>query len=245
MPTERLSMRRIRQVLQLHFGAQASARVIAREVGVGRSTVQDYLARAGAAGLDWPLAPDLTDAAIEQRLFPAPNCKSGARRYPEPDWAALAREMKRPGVSLTILWEEYAAVHPQGYGYSRFCELFRAFERRLSPTMRQTHVAGHKAFVDYSGKKVPIVDPLTGEVRLAEIFVGVLGVSNLTYAEASWTQGLPDWIGAHVRMFRFYGAVPRLLVPDNLKSGVTKASFYDPELNHPGPLAASHVFLAG
>src|SRR3954469_24976038 len=153
MPTERLSMRRIRQGLQLHFGAQASARVIAREVGVGRSTVQDYLARAGAAGLGWPLAADLTDAAIEQRLFPAPSCKSGARRYPEPDWGALAGELKRPGVSLTILWEEYAAVHPQGYGYSRFCELFRAFERRLSPTMRQTHVAGHKAFVDYSGKR--------------------------------------------------------------------------------------------
>ena len=240
MPTERLSMRRIRQVLQLHFGAQASARVIAREVGVGRSTVQDYLARAGAAGLGWPLAPDLTDAAIEQRLFPAPSCKSGARRYPEPDWGALAREMKRPGVSLTILWEEYAAVHPQGYGYSRFCELFRAFERRLSPTMRQTHVAGHKAFVDYSGKKVPIVDPLTGAVRLAEIFVGVLGASNLTYAEASWTQSLPDWVGAHVRMFQFYGAVPRLLVPDNLKSGVTKASFYDPELNRTYGAMAAH-----
>ena len=240
MPTERLSMRRIRQVLQLHFGARTSARVIAREVGVGRSTVQDYLARAGAAGLGWPLAPELTDAAIEQLLFPAPSCKSGARRYPEPDWGALAREMKRPGVSLMILWEEYAAVHPQGYGYSRFCELFRAFERRLSPTMRQTHVAGHKAFVDYSGKKVPIVDPLTGEVRLAEIFVGVLGASNLTYAEASWTQSLPDWIGAHVRMFRFYGAVPRLLVPDNLKSGVTKASFYDPELNRTYGSMAAH-----
>ena len=205
MPTERLSMRRIRQVLQLHFGVHASARVIAREVGVGRTSVQDYLARAGAAGLGWPLAPDLTDEALEQLLFPAPNCSAGARRYPEPDWAALVREMKRPGVSLSILWEEYDAVHPVAYGYSRFCELYRAFERRLSPTMRQTHVAGHKAFVDYSGKKVPIADPLTGEVRMAEIFVSVLGASSLTYAEATWTQSLPDWIGAHVRMFRFLG----------------------------------------
>ena len=197
MPTERLSMRRIRQVLQLHFGAQASSRVIAREVGVGRTTVQDYLTRASAAGLGWPLPPDLPDEALEQRLFPAPGNKPGARRHPEPDWALLVREMKRPGVSLLILWEEYAAVHPQGYGYSRFCELYRAFERRLSPTMRQTHVAGHKAFVDYSGKRVPIVDPFTGEVRMAEIFVAVLGASNLTYAEATWTQTLPDWIGAH------------------------------------------------
>jgi transposase len=240
MPTERLSMRRIRQVLQLHFGARVSSRAIAREVGVGRTSVLEYLARASAAGLGWPLPPDLTDEALEQRLFPASSTKLGARRHPEPDWALLVREMKRPGVSLLILWEEYDAVHPQGYGYSRFCELYRAFERRLSPTMRQTHVAGHKAFVDYSGKKVPIVDPLTGEVRMAEIFVGVLGASNLTYAEASWTQTLPDWIGAHVRMFRFFGAAPRLLVPDNLKSGVNKPSFYDPELNRSYAAMAAH-----
>jgi transposase len=233
-------MRRIRQVLQLHFGAHASARVIAREVGVGRTTVQDYLARTNAAGLGWPLAPDLTDEALEQQLFPAPSRTLGARQYPEPDWAALVREMKRPGVSLSILWEEYDAAHPQGYRYSRFCELYRAFERRLSPTMRQTHVAGHKAFVDYSGKKVPIADPLTGEVRMAEIFVAVLGASHLTYAEASWTQTLPDWIAAHVRMFRFWGAAPRLLVPDNLKSGVNKASFYDPEVNRTYGKMATH-----
>ncbi len=240
MPTERLSMRRIRQVLQLHFGARASARVIAGEVGVGRSTVQDYLTRAGAAGLGWPLPPDLTDEALEQRLFPAPSSKPGARRHPEPDWAALVREMKRPGVSLLILWEEYGAAHPEGYGYSRFCELYRAFEHRLSPTMRQTHVAGHKAFVDYSGKKVAIADALTGEIRMAEIFVAVLGASNLTYAEATWTQTLPDWIAAHVRMFRFFGAVPRLLVPDNLKSAVNKPSFYDPELNRSYAAMAAH-----
>jgi transposase len=233
-------MRRIRQVLQLRFGAHASARVIAREVGVGRTTVQDYLARAGAAGLGWPLAPDLTDEALEQLLFPAPSSKPGARRYREPDWPALVRELKRPGVTLLILWEEYTAVHPQGYSYSRFCELFREFERRLSPTMRQTHVAGHKAFVDYSGKKVPIADPLTGELRMAEIFVAVLGASNLTYAEATWTQSLPDWIGAHVRMFRFWGSAPRLLVPDNLKSGVNKASFYDPEVNRTYGKMAAH-----
>jgi transposase len=240
MPTERLSMRRIRQVLQRHFGAGASARVIARDAGVARSTVQDYVARANGAKLGWPLPPELTDTALEQLLFPQPLIKLSVRRHPEPDWAALAREMKRPGVSLMILWEEYQAANPQGYGYSRFCELYRAFERRLSPVMRQTHAAGHKAFVDYSGKKVPIIDPLTGEVRMAELFIGVLGASNLTYAEASWTQSLPDWVGAHVRMFRFYGAVPRLLVPDNLKSGVNKASFYDPEVNRTYAAMAAH-----
>jgi transposase len=233
-------MRRIRQVLQMHFGAHASARVIAREVGIGRTTVQDYLARATTAGLGWPLSPDLTDETVGQLLFPAPSNKLGARRHPEPDWAVLVREMKRPGVSLSILWEEYDATHPDAYRYSRFCELYRAFERRLSPTMRQNHVAGHKAFVDYSGKKVPIADPLTGEVRMAEIFVAVLGASNLTYAEASWTQSLPDWIGVHVRMFRFFGAAPRLLVPDNLKSAVHKPSFYDPELNRTYAAMAAH-----
>jgi transposase len=234
-------MRRIRQVLQLHFGAGASARVIAGEIGLGRSTVQDYLARVSTAGLIWPLAPDLSDEALERLLFPPRNGgKSGSRRYPEPDWAALAREMKRPGVNLSVLFEEYEAAHPEGYGYSRFCELYRDFERRLSPTMRQCHVAGHKAFVDYSGKKVPIVDPLTGEIAMAEIFVAVLGASSLTYAEATWTQSLPDWIGAHVRLFRFLGGAPRLLVPDNLRSGINKPSFYDPEINRTYARMAAH-----
>ncbi len=240
MPTERLSMRRIRQVLQLHFGARASARVIAGTVGIGRSTVQDYLTRAAAAGLVWPLAPEQTDEALEQLLFPDPRSKPGARRYVEPDWPVLVREMKRPGVNLSVLFEEYQAVYPDGYAYSRFCQLYRAFERRLSPTMRQTHVAGDKAFVDYSGKKVPIVDPLSGEVRMAELFIAVLGASNLTFADASWTQSLPDWIGAHVRMFRFFGSAPRLLIPDNLKSGVNKSSFYDPEINRSYAKMAVH-----
>jgi transposase len=132
---------------------------------------------------------------------------------------------------LMLLWEEYRENHPDGYGYSRFCDLFREFERRLSPVMRQHHAAGDKAFVDYSGKKIAIVDPTSGELRDAEIFVAVLGASNYTFAEATWTQALQDWIEAHVRMFRFFGGVPRLVIPDNLKSGVHKASFYDPEIN--------------
>jgi transposase len=139
-----------------------------------------------------------------------------------------------------VLWEEYRAVDPAGYGYSRFCDLFREFERRLSPTMRQDHPAGDKVFVDYSGKKMMIVDRATGVVREAEIFVAVLGASNYTYAEATWTQKLADWIEAHVRMFRFFGGVPRLVVPDNLKSGVHRASFYDPEINRSYGMMASH-----
>ena len=179
----------------------------------------------------WPLADDVTDDALELQLFGRGGIATGQRRRVEPDWAALARELKRPGVTMMILWEEYREAHPEGYGYSRFCDLLRGFERRLTPVMRQHHVAGEKAFVDYSGKRIGVVDPSTGEIREAEIFVGVLGASNLTYAEATWTQTLPDWTGAHVRMFRFFGGAPKLLVPDNLKSGVNKASFYDPEIN--------------
>ena len=227
MPAKReLTMRQIRQLLRMaHEGA--GAREIGRVLGVARSTAQDNLDRARAAGLVWPLGPECTDAALEERLFQRAGMPPGQRRRPEPAWRDVARELKRPGVSLSILWEEYRAAQPDGYGYSRFCDLYREFERRLSPVMRQHHVAGDKLFVDYSGKKVPIVDPRTGEVSEAEIFIGVLGASSYTYAEASWSQALADWIGAHVRMFRFLGGVPRLIVPDNLKSGVNKASFYD------------------
>jgi transposase len=240
MPAQRLSMRRIRELLRLRFGTMASDRAIARALGVARSTVQDYLARAAVAGLTWPLPDELSDEAVEERLFASAGTKPGFRRRIEPDWAALVREMKRPGVNLTVLWEEYRQAQPGGYGYSRFCELYRDFEHRLSPTMRQHHVAGDKVFVDYSGKKVAIIDPATGEVQSAEIFVAVLGASNYTYAEASWTQTLPDWIGAHARMFQHLMGVTRLVIPDNLKSAVNKASFYDPELNRTYAKMAAH-----
>jgi transposase len=137
--------------------------------------------------LNRPLPGELTDDALENRLFARAGVKQGLRRLPEPNWAHLALELKKTGVTLMILWEEYRAVHPGGYGYSRFCDLFRGFEKRLSPTMPQEHVAGDKVFVDYSGKKIAIVDPLTGEIREAEIFVAVLGASGFNYVEATWT----------------------------------------------------------
>ncbi|EKD7602480.1 hypothetical protein OSF41_003028 [Listeria monocytogenes] len=190
-------MRQLRQMLRL-AGSGTSSREIAVVLGVARSTVQDNLKRAALAGLTWPLPGELTDDALEHRLFARAGVKQGQRRRKEPDWAELSIELKKPGVTLLILWEEYRSDHPDGYGYSRFCELFRGFEQRLSPTMRQEHAAGDKVFVDYSGKKVPIVDRKTGEVREAELFVGVLGASSYTFAEATWTQTLPDWIGSHV-----------------------------------------------
>jgi len=232
-------MRQIRQALRL-AGKGISVRIIGQTVGAARSTIQDILGRAQAAGLTWPLPAELTDAVLEQRLFKGTNKKIGQRQRAEPDWASLACELKRPGVNLMVLWEEYREIHPDGYGYSRFCDLFREFERRLSLTMRQHHLAGDKVFVDYSGKKIPIIDRDTGEVREADIFVAVLGASSYTYAEASWTQTLPDWIGAHIGMFRFFCGVTRLVVPDNLKSGVNRACFYDPEVNRSYGMMASH-----
>jgi len=240
MPARReLTMRQIRQMLRLARDG-VSAREIGRTLRIARSTVRDNLRRAAAAGIAWPLGPEVTDAVLEERLFARAGVKQGARRLIEPDWPSLVREMRRPGVNLTLLWEEYRDAHPDGYGYSRFCDLFREFERRLTPVMRQHHAAGDKVFVDYSGKKVPIVDPSTGVVREAEVFVAVLGASSLTYAEATWSQALPDWISAHVRLFRFLGGVPRLVVPDNLKSAIHKASFYDPELNRSYGMMAHH-----
>jgi transposase len=240
MPAKReLTMRQLRYLLRLHHEG-VSTREIGRRLGVARSTIQDNLKRAAAAGLQWPLPEDVTDDVLEGRLFAHAGAPSGQRRRVEPNWAELARDMKRPGVNMMVLWEEYREEHPDGYGYSRFCDLLRGFEQRLTPVMRQHHVAGDKAFVDYSGKRIGIVDPATGEIHEAEIFVAVLGASNLTYAEATWTQQLPDWTGAHVRMFRFFGGVPKLLVPDNLKSGVNKASFYDPEINRTYGAMAFH-----
>jgi transposase len=228
-------MRQIRELMRLRYGDErASNRVIAGRLGIGRTTVHDYLERIAAAGLNWPLPDDLTDVVLEERLFGRAFQESnrlGARDKAEPDWAKMARELKLPGVNLQVLHEEYRQVHADGYAYSRYCELFRAFERKLSPVMRQRHPAGERLFVDYSGKKVDIVDPQTGEIRQAELFVAVLGASSLTYAELTWTQTLQDWIGAHVRMLGWIGKCPKLLVPDNLKSGVHKASFYDPEIN--------------
>jgi transposase len=244
MPAKReLTMRQLRQILRLYHQG-VSAREIGRRLGVARSTIQDNLKRAQGAGLAWPLPVELTDELLEQRLFSRAGTKPPYRHRPAPDWAAVARELKRQGVNLMILWEEYRAAHPDGYAYSRFCDLFGEFERRLSPSMRQNHVAGDKVFVDYSGKKISIVNPVTGEIHEAELFVAVLGACSYTYAEATWTQTLPDWIGSHVRMFEFFGGVTSLIVPDNLKSGVNKPSFYDPDINRTYLMMAEHYGVA-
>lgn len=226
-----------------------STREIARRVGTAPSTVRLTIHRFEAAGLSWPLSDDITDTELEARLFASAGAglgtRRGHRRQAEPDWAAVHRELRRKHVTLAILWEEYIAAEPGGYRYSRFCELYRAWEGRLSVTMRQSHAAGDKLFVDYAGDSVPVmIDRRTGERRAAQIFVAVLGASSFTYAQATWTQGLADWIGGHVGAFEAIGGVPALLVPDNTKVAVIKACLYGPRINRSYADMAAHYGTA-
>jgi transposase len=237
-------MRKIRDVLRLTASGMSS-RKVAASLSVGGTTVIDCLQRARAAGVAWPLPEDITDEVLETRLYPALTAIAEMKaRRPAPHWPIIHRELKRPGVTLQLLWEEYRGSHPGGYGYSRFCELYRAWEGRLSPTMRQTHVAGERMFVDYAGTTIDVIDGATGEVMRVQLFVAVLGASNYTYAEATWTQGLADWVGSHTRTFAFFGGVPAMVVSDNLKSGVTKACFYEPAVNRTYAEMAAHYDTA-
>jgi transposase len=237
-------MRHAREIIWLKFSC-LSAHEIARRLGLARSTVRETLKRTEAAGPSWPLPDDMSDGALETALYASRRSKRGHRRIEEPDWASVHRELKRKHVTLLILWDEYIAANSGGYSYSRFCELYRSFEKTLSVTMRQTHAAGERLFVDYAGDGVPVViDRLTGEIRMAQIFVAVLGASSFTFAKASWTQALPDWIDAHVRAFEPIGGVPELVVPDNAKTAIIKASFYDPRVNRTYAEMAAHYGTA-
>lgn len=222
-------MRKILEVLRLHHEGRHSHREIARAVIASPTTVGEILRRAKLAGVGYPLPAEITEAAVEAALYPPPAPSSNKR--PEPGWANVHRELRRKGVTLELLWQEYKAEHPDGYQYSSFCDHYRAWAGRLPLSMRQTHTPGEKLFVDYAGPTVPVADPHSGEIRQAVLFVAVLGASNYTYCEATWSQGLADWTGSHVRAFDFFGGVPAILVPDNLKSGVSRACTYDPQLN--------------
>ena len=230
MPAKRLSMRKIREVLRLHLGLKRSIREVARSISAPPSTVGDYLARAKAAELTWPLDDDLDDTRLENLLFPPNGSLPPARAAP--DFKYLHREMRRKGVTLMLLWQEYKRDHPEdGYQYSQFCELYRAYVGRLDVVLRQDHRAGEKMFVDYSGDGIPIVDPATGEVTEAALFIATLGASSYTYAEATPSQKLPYWIEGHIHAYEYFRGVPALTVPDNPKTGITRACRYDPDVN--------------
>ncbi len=227
MATERLSMRKLREILRHKWALGRSHRDVAASLGVSVGAVSAAEQRGRCAELDWATVESLTDEALELRLYGTP-ATDRPRSLPDP--ATLHTELKRQGVTLQLLHHEYREQHPGGYGYTQFCDHYRRWcqDRRLS--MRQIHHAGEKLFVDYAGKKPAIADPATGEVREVELFVAVLGASNYTFAEATATQQIADWIQSHVHAFEYLGGVTRAVVPDQLKTGITRACRYEPEL---------------
>lgn len=243
MPQARLSMRKIEEVLRLKYEAGLTHREIARSCAVSASTVSEYVTHAKAAGLSWPLPEGLSGDELEELLFPKRGPAS-RRSIPQPDWARVHQELRRKGVTLSLLWIEYRQEQPEGYSYSQFCHHYRQWAKQLNPMMRQKHRAGEKLFIDYAGQTMPVIDPATGEVREAQIFVAVLGASNYTYVEAHASQSLPNWIGAHVRALAYLGGTPEVLVPDNLKAGVKSPHLYEPDINPTYQEFARHYGVA-
>jgi transposase len=223
-------VRKIREMLRLLWDCGLSQRQVAGCCGIGKTTVADCVVRARQSGLDWSTAAALSEEELEGRLYPPVEPVPAAERSAV-DWAVVHTELKRKGVTLALLWEEYHEREPLGYRYSWYCELYGQWRGRADLSMRQVHLAGEKLFVDYCGTTVAVIDAVTGEVREAQIFVAVWGASSYTYAEATWTQSLSDWTGSHVRAFEFAGGVTEEVVPDNLKSGVSRPCRYEPDLN--------------
>jgi len=225
-------VRKIKEILRLKHACGLSKREIARSCNVARSTVADYLMRARAAGLSWPESAELSETELEARLFPTEHLPSSVHR-PPPDCEYIYNQLRcyrNVNLTLTQLWLEYKEKHPDGYQYTQFCDYYRRWRGKLDYCMRQEHRAGEKVFIDYSDG-LAIVDLATGELIPTQLFVAVWGASNYTYAEATLSQTLPNWIGSHVRAFHYFACVPRMLVPDNLKSGVNDPCFYEPDLN--------------
>ena len=235
-------MRQIRQVLRLAFESSLSLRAISASLHLSKDTARDYLIRAKAVGITWPLPPDLDDAMLEAKLFPA--AAQALMRKPDPDWQYIHAELKRKGATLRALHEEYAQGDPNALKRSQFCNRYRSWLKTIKRYLRQVHVGGERVFVDYAGPTMNVLDIQTGQVRRAQIFVGVMGASNYTYAEAHWSQKLPNWISAHARMFEFFGAAPHVIVCDNLKSAVTRASKTEPEINQTYQHLAEHYGCA-
>ena len=222
-------MRQLRETLRLHLESNLSMRECSRVLGIAKTTVNSIVMKARAAGVDWVIAQTLDDAGLEARLYGPPVPRASTQL--EPDFALVHQELKRPGVTLQLLWEEYARGNAQAYKYTSFCIKYRAFAQSLKRSMRQVHVAGEKLFVDYAGQTVPIIDAATGEISPAQIFVATLGASNYTFACATARQTTADWIGAQVRALEFFGGAPRLIVPDQTRALIRRPDRYDPQPN--------------
>lgn len=230
MPAIGVSMQKIKEILRLHFDAKLSQHQIAASLQISSGVVNKYLSLARAAQVCWPLPSDVDESKLRAILKPHQKTVIPSRH--EPDYPSIHQELKSKGMTLLLLWQEYENTHGKNaYRYAQFCAKYREWLSRQKPSMRQIHRAGEKLFIDYCGPTIDVIDSETGEIRAAAIFVAILGASNYTYVEATWDQTLPNWIASHVRAFEFFGGVPALLVPDNLKSAVTKASRYEPTIN--------------
>lgn len=244
MPNVRLTMRNIRDILRLRLAAGLSFRQISRSTKVSVGAIQKLLSKAGELNISWPLPESLNDAQLALLFYPKSDSRS-SNRFEMPDWPTAHLELKRKGMTKLLLWEEYTQQYPNRcYSYAQFCFLYMEWVKKQKRSMRQQHKAGEKLFVDYCGPTVAVVDARTGEIKKAQIFVAVMGGSSYTFAEATWSQSLPDWLGSHVRALSFFGGVPELIIPDNLRSGVSKACRYDPEINPSYQQLAAHYGVA-
>lgn len=247
MPAARLKMRTIREILRLSFELGQSHRKIAKACKKSPSTIGECLRRFNCSGLSWPLPEDIDDGELEQKLYP-PTPTADEDKRPVPDWTNVNRELAKKHVTLALLWEEYKNAHPDTpvYQYTWFCKQYRAWEKRTATatSMRQTHKLGEKTFVDWAGSKVPIVNHTTGEVTEASVFIACLGYSSYTYAEAFENQKTPSWLAGHCHAFSYFGGVTEIVVPDNPRTSVIKADYYDPEINPVYQAWAEHYTIA-
>lgn len=239
MATVHISMRKLKEILRLKYGCLLSHRQIAKSLSISASVVSTYSARAASLGItSWPLSDEWNDESLQRAFL---NSKPRPKQFAIPDWAVLQQELRPKIMTLLMLWQEYVERHPEGaYSYNHFCRQYKTWLKCQKPSMRQNHKAGEKLFVDYCGPTMNITDPSTGECRTAQVFVAVMGASNYTYAEATFSQGLENWVMSHARCFEFLGGVPELIIPDNLKSGVTRACRYEPDLNPTYQQLAAH-----
>jgi transposase len=237
-------MRNLREILRLRLQSGLSFRQIKNSQRVSLGAIHQIVSQAKAHNIDWPAIASMDDQQLARLFYPESDTRA-SNQFQLPDWQVVHQELKRKCVTKHLLWEEYTQSYPnRSYSYPQYCFLYQAWVKKQRRSMRQVHLAGDKLFVDYAGQTVPIVDGSSGEIKTAQIFVAVLGASNYTFCEATWSQRLPDWLGSHARAFSFIGGVPRLIVPDNLKSGVSKACRYDPDVNPSYQQLAAHYGVA-
>ena len=235
-------MRMIKEVLRLHYSCGLSQKKISKALGCSHGTAAEYIHRAQAAGLAWPLPDELDDAQLERQLYPPRAAKSGSRA--QPDCATMREELKEKGVTLVQLWAEYRQDYADGYGLTQFCDIYRRFAKTMNLSMRQMHIAGQKAFSDFAGKTLPIANPHTDEVKKAHLFVCTLGASSFTFAELFIDETTESWCNGHAKAFQYFDGVTEIVVPDNPKPVVTKACPYEPDVNPAFAQMAAHFGVA-